>query len=138
MYPNILVTLDTTETDRIIIEHVKCLAKQLGSRVQLLHVATGAPAKIHGADADDREVREDRAYLCHVQSEFHAEGIECTCHLAFGNPVKEIVAWVRNHSPDLIAMSTHGHKFVADLVLGAVAFNVQHSVTVPVLLLRAK
>jgi hypothetical protein len=35
-------------------------------------------------------------------------------------------------------MSTHGHKFVADLVLGTTAIRVQHGISVPVLLLRAK
>jgi len=35
-------------------------------------------------------------------------------------------------------MSTHGHRFLADLVLGTTASRVQHKVSVPVLLLRAR
>ena len=35
-------------------------------------------------------------------------------------------------------MSTHGHRFLGDLFLGTTAFRVQHSLSVPVLLLRAK
>jgi nucleotide-binding universal stress UspA family protein len=35
-------------------------------------------------------------------------------------------------------MSTHGHQFIADMVLGTTASRVQHQISVPVLLLRAK
>jgi nucleotide-binding universal stress UspA family protein len=38
----------------------------------------------------------------------------------------------------MVAMGTHGHKLLADLVLGETASRVQHSVSVPVLLLRAR
>jgi len=43
MYETILVTLDTTATDRVIVEHVKGLARLMNSRVALLHVADGWP-----------------------------------------------------------------------------------------------
>jgi nucleotide-binding universal stress UspA family protein len=58
--------------------------------------------------------------------------------LAYGEPVKEIVNWVKQKGCDLVAMSTHGHQFMADLVLGTTAIHVQHSISVPVLMLRAK
>jgi manganese transport protein len=138
MYKTILVTLDCTATDRAIIEHIKRLAKVMQSRVVLLHVATGALAKYHGENAAGAEVEESRAYLDRVQAEFVAAGIPADAELACGEPVKEIVRWVQQKKPDLVAMGTHGHHFVADLVLGTTAITVQHSVSVPVLLLRAR
>ena len=138
MYKTILVTLDCTATDRAIIEHIKLLAKAMQSRVVLLHVATGALAKYHGENAAGTEVEESRAYLDRVQAEFVAAGIQADVELSYGEPVKEIVHWVRQKKPDLVAMSTHGHHFMADLVLGTTAITVQHSVSVPVLLLRAR
>ena len=138
MYKTILVTLDCTATDRVIIEHIKQLAKGMQSRVVLLHVASGAPAKYHGENAAGAEVEESRAYLDRVQAEFVAAGISSDAELAYGEPVKEIVRWVQQKKPDLVAMGTHGHQFVADLVLGTTAITVQHSVSVPVLLLRAR
>jgi nucleotide-binding universal stress UspA family protein len=138
MYKTILVTLDCTATDRAIIEHIKQLAKGMQSRVVLLHVASGALAKYHGENAAGAEVEESRAYLDRVRAEFVAAGILADAELAYGEPVKEIVRWVQQKKPDLVAMSTHGHHFVADLVLGTTSITVQHSVSVPVLLLRAR
>jgi nucleotide-binding universal stress UspA family protein len=138
LYKTILVTLEGTPTDQAIIEHVKLLAQDMKSRVVLLHVASGVPAKYHRTDAAGTEVEESRANLERVRAEFAAAGIPADAELAYGDPAKEIVKWVKRKGCDLVAMSTHGHKFVADLVLGATAFQVQHSLSVPVLLLRAK
>jgi nucleotide-binding universal stress UspA family protein len=138
MYKTILVTLEATPTDRAIIDHVKQLAEHMHSSVVLLHVATGVPAQIYGAEAAGQEIEQDRAYLAEVQAEFLAAGIPVQAELGFGVPAKEIVKWVDEKGCDLVAMSTHGHRLIADLVLGTTAARVQHSISVPVLLLRAK
>jgi len=138
MYEKILLTLDGTPTDRAIIEHVKQLAKFAHSRLVLLHVADGWAARTYGPDAVSREITEDTAYLHRVQSEFQLEGILADAELAYGDPAEEIVNWIENKGCDLVAMSTHGHRFLADLFLGTTASRVQHRISVPVLLLRAK
>jgi nucleotide-binding universal stress UspA family protein len=138
MYEKILVTLDGTSSDRAIIEHVKRLAKLAQSHLVLLHVADGWAARTYGRDAVSPEIAEDTAYLGKVLAEFEAEGIPAQAELAYGDPVGEIVKWVRQKGCDLVAMSTHGHRFLADVFLGTTATRVQHSVSVPVLLLRAK
>lgn len=137
MYQCILVTLDATKTDRAIIEHVKPLARLTQARIVLLHVATGWAARTFGPDAVSPEIRDDTAYLDEVRAEFEAFGISAQAELAYGDPATEIVRWVRERGCDLVAMSTHGHRFLADLFLGVTANRVQHSVDVPVLLLRA-
>ena len=138
LYKTILVTLEGTATDRAIIDHIKLLAPAMQSRVVLLHVATGVPAKYHRTDAAGKEVEESKVFLGRVRDEFTAAGIPTEAQLAYGEPAKEIVNWVQQNGCDLVAMSTHGHQFVADLVLGTTANRVQHSLSVPVLLLRAK
>ena len=138
MYRTILVTVDGTPTDRAILEHVKQLAKLARSRVVLLHVADGWAARTYGKDAVSSEISEDTDYLKKVRSEFEAAGITADAELAYGDPAKEIVRWVKQKGCDLVAMSTHGHRFLADLFLGTTASRVQHNVSVPVLLLRAK
>jgi nucleotide-binding universal stress UspA family protein len=138
MYNKILVTLDTTPSDRAIIEHIKALAKIMHSHVALLHVADGWAARMYGPDAVSPEVNEDKAYLEKVRAEFQAEGIPAEAALAYGDPADEIVKWVQQEGCDLVAMSTHGHRFIKDLLLGTTAPKVQHRISVPVLLLRAK
>lgn len=138
MYKTILLALDASDTDRPIIEHIKELAGLLHSRVALLRVATGPPAQIYGEQAAGKEVEENRAYLEKVKSEFEAAGIPVVAEMGFGQPAKEIVKWATEKDCDLIAMGTHGHKFVGDLFLGTTATRVQHNISIPVLLLRAR
>ena len=138
MYDKILVTLDGTPTDRAIIEHIKQLAALAHSRLVLLHVADGWAARIYGPDAVSSEITEDTAYLQSVRAEFQSVGIPTEAELAYGEPANEIIKWVQQKGCDLVAMSTHGHRFLADVFLGTTATRVQHSISVPVLLLRAK
>jgi nucleotide-binding universal stress UspA family protein len=138
MYKTILVTLDGTPTDQAILDHVKRLATLAQSRVVLLHVADGWAARTYGSDAVSPEIVQDTAYLNRVRAEFQSIGIPTEAELGYGDPVTEIVKWVQEKGCDLVAMSTHGHRFVADFFLGTTASRVQHSISVPVLLLRAK
>jgi nucleotide-binding universal stress UspA family protein len=138
MYDTILVTLDGTPTDRAIIDHVKQLAKLAQSHLVLLHVADGWAARTYGPDAVSPEIAEDTAYLEKVRAEFQSIGISAQAELAYGEPANEIIKRVKQKGCDLVAMSTHGHRFLADVFLGTTASRVQHSISAPVLLLRAK
>jgi nucleotide-binding universal stress UspA family protein len=138
VYKTILVTLDSTPTDQAIIEHIKQLARFTQGRVVLLHVADGWAARFYGPDAVSPEITEDIAYLEKVRKEFESVGIPAEAELAYGEPATEIVKWVDQKGCDLVAMSTHGHRLLADVLLGATVTRVRHSVSVPVLLLKAK
>jgi universal stress protein A len=138
MYETILVTLDGTPSDRAIIDHVKELATLMHSRLVLLHVADGWAARTYGPDAVSREISDDTAYLQKVRTELQSAGIATDAELAYGEPANEIIKWVAQKGCDLVAMSTHGHRFLADMFLGTTATKVQHNISVPVLLLRAK
>jgi len=138
MYEHILVTLDATAADRTILEHIVPLATMCHSKVTLLHVADGWAARTHGSDAVSPEVTEDRAYLAKVKDELQSKGVSAEAELAFGEPATEIIKWVKKRGCSLIAMSTHGHRFLADFFLGTAADTVRHEVDVPVLLIKAK
>ena len=138
MYDKILLPLDASPTDRAIIEHIKKLAGIMHSHVVLFHVATGAAAQFRGADAGGVEIEESQAYLERVKAEFEAANIPSAAELGYGEPAKEIIKWIQEKGCDLVAMATHGHKLLADIALGTTASRVQHNVSVPVLLLRAR
>jgi nucleotide-binding universal stress UspA family protein len=138
MYDTILVTLDGTPSDRAIIEHIKQLAQLAHSHLVLLHVADGWAARTYGPDAVSPEIAEDTSYLQKVRAEFQAAGISTDAELAYGEPADQIIKWVEQKRCDLVAMSTHGHRFLADLFLGSTATRVRHSIGIPILLLRTK
>jgi len=138
MYEKILIALDATDADETILRHVAALAQSFGSTLVLLHVADGWAARLFGADAVSREITEDRAYLEEVRRRLSAEGLAVEAELAYGEPADEIVKWVESRGCDLVAMSTHGHRFVSDLLYGSTADTVRHRVEVPVLLLKAR
>jgi nucleotide-binding universal stress UspA family protein len=138
MYDTILITLDATPTDRAIIKHIKALAAIMRSRVVLLHVADGWAARTFGPDAVSPEITEDKAYLEQIRMEFQSAGIAADASLAYGDPATQIVRWVHEKHCDLVAMSTHGHRLLGDIFLGTTASRVQHSIDVPVLLIRAR
>jgi nucleotide-binding universal stress UspA family protein len=87
--------------------------------------------------AESEEMVKDREYLKRLEAELAAEGHAVFCILAQGEPADEIVRLADVEGCDLIAMSTHGHKFPADLFLGSVADKVRHGTTIPVLMLKA-
>ena len=138
MYDTILVTLDGTPTDRAIIEHVKKLAACYHSRLVLLHVADEWAARTYGPDAVSPEISADLAYLEKTRAEFEEAGIPAQAEMAYGDSATEIIKWVERKGCDLVAMSTHGHGFLQDIFRGTTATRVQHNISVPVLLLRAK
>jgi nucleotide-binding universal stress UspA family protein len=117
---------------------VKELARLAQSHVVLLHVADGWAARTYGSDAVSREITDDNAYLRQILDEFRKQGISTESELAYGDPATEIIKWVEQKGCDLVAMSTHGHGFLGDMFFGTTANRVQHNISVPVLLLRAK
>ncbi len=138
MYDTILLTLDISPADRPIIEHIKKLANIMHSRIILLHVATGPSAQFHRSNAAGKEIDESQSYMDQVKAELAGANIQAETELGYGDPVTEIVKWVEQKHCDLVAMGTHGHRLLADIVLGETASRVQHSISVPVLLLRAR
>ena len=138
MYQKILIALDATEADQTILDHVSTLARSLDSTLAILHVADGWAARWFGPNAVSREIDEDKAYLEAVRTRLAAEGLRVEAELAYGDPADEIVKWVTARGCDLVAMSTHGHRFISDMLYGSPAESVRHRVDVPVLLLKAR
>ena len=58
-------------------------------------------------------------------------------HLALGDPPTEIIKTAQREQCDLIAMTTHGHRLIGDLIFGSTIHQVRHKASVPVLLVRA-
>ena len=139
MYARVLVPLEHSPYDRCILDHVRQLARLCRSSIVLIHVADGWAARNqrHLQLRESEEMRADRDYLERVCAELAAEGFDADCVLASGDPSAEIAAAAERESCDLIAMATHGHRFLGDLIHGSVADAVRHTSMVPVLMVRA-
>jgi nucleotide-binding universal stress UspA family protein len=138
MYKRILVPVENSQYDDAILKHVRGLAKLTGASVVLIHVADGFAARNANQLKlrESEEMRLDLNYLERITAELERDGIDADSVLAGGEPAKEIVQAAEREKCDLIAMSTHGHRFVKDILFGSVANEVRHITRVPVLLVR--
>ncbi|HEX2723727.1 MAG TPA: universal stress protein [Gemmatimonadaceae bacterium] len=138
MYRKILMPVENSPYDDAIVDHVRELARMCKSYVVLIHVADGFAARnISQLDLrESEEMKKDRAYIERLSAELEATGIDADAVLASGDPAKEIALAALREGCDLIAMATHGHKFIGDMIHGSVSHAVRHASTVPVLLVR--
>jgi nucleotide-binding universal stress UspA family protein len=138
MYKRILVAIENSPGDQTILAHVTGLARLTGAQLLLVHVADGFAAR-HFDDLklrESEEMRTDRAYLEGLKGSLTAQGLQVDCELAKGDPATELIRMAETRNVDLVAMSTHGHRFVSDVLHGTTADKVRHLVRVPVLFLR--
>jgi universal stress protein A len=140
MYKHILIPLENSSADETILTHIRPLARIAGAKLLLVHVADGWVARNFNQLqlAESEEMKEDRAYLDKRVGELTGEGFSCDAVLALGEPSDEIIKLAREKNVDLIAMTTHGHRFISDILYGATVDKVRHEVEVPVLLLKVK
>jgi nucleotide-binding universal stress UspA family protein len=140
MYTRILVPLENSRTDDAIVAHVRALARHCHASLVLIHVADGFAARnIASLELrESEEMKKDRAYLDAITARLVADGFKAEAVLASGDPAREITAAAEREQCDLIAMGTHGHRGVQDLIYGSVANEVRHQSMVPVLLVRER
>jgi nucleotide-binding universal stress UspA family protein len=139
MFKRILVPLEHSATDAAIIEYIRTLATSCRAALVLIHVADGWVARnIQQLDLrESEEMREDFGYLDRVCQDLRQDGFNVEAVLAAGDAAREIAAAADREHCDLIAMATHGHRLLADVVKGSVASELRHITSVPVLMIRA-
>lgn len=139
MYRRILVPLEHSSYDALILSHVRELARLCQSSVVLIHVADGWAARNMRALTlrESEEIQDDRGYLETQCAALRADGVAAESLLAGGDPASEIAAAADREQCDLIAMAVHGHRGLQDLLYGTTANGVRHRTTVPVLMVRA-
>lgn len=139
MFKKILVALDHSPADAVLIGHAKELARLMQSEILLLHVSTGWKAQWQSDLnlTDSEEMHGDRAYLKKLESEVRVEGFTVRSKHASGKPASQILKTAREERCDLIAMATHGHRLLLDVIYGTTITHVRHAADVPLLLVRA-
>jgi len=140
MYLKILVALENSRADESLVPHVMELAKHFHSELLLVHVADGWVARNFDRLKlrESEEMRHDREYLEQTAARLQSAGLRVAVHLALGDPPGEILKTAEREHCDLIAMTTHGHRLLADVLFGSTISKVRHRTTIPILLVRAR
>lgn len=139
IFHRILVPVEHTPTDDTILQYIRPLARESQAALVLIHVADGWVARnLQQLDLrESEEMREDFAYLDQMSADLRRDGFNVEAVLAAGDPAREIAAAAERERCDLIAMATHGHRLLADVVRGSVASELRHITLVPILMVRA-
>ncbi len=130
MYKKILVAMDCSDVDDAIVEHVSALALQNKAQVYLIHV-------VHSHTLDQERALHEQAEVC-LKSRceiLQTRGIEAHVVIRSGEPDTEILKEIEEKDYDLVAMATHGHSFVGDILYGSVSRTLKHKISVPLLLI---
>jgi len=140
MYRRILVALDHTKADQHLLPHICALARLTQAEVLLVHVADGWAARNYDRLklAESEEMRLDREYLEQTAATLRSDtGLTVDARLALGDPPREILRLADEERCDLIAMTTHGHRLIGDILFGSTIDYVRHRSKAPLLIVTA-
>jgi nucleotide-binding universal stress UspA family protein len=139
MFSRILVALDHSKADEALLPRVTGLARLTKARMVLLHVSTGWAAQWQQDLnlSDSKEMYEDRDYLERIGKELRGQGFDVETVHASGRAPDEILRVARTMNCDLIAMTTHGHRLLSDIIYGETIEKVRHESEIPIFLVRA-
>jgi nucleotide-binding universal stress UspA family protein len=134
------VALENSRADESLLPHVTELASRLGSELLLVHVADGWVARNFDKLklTESEEMKADRAYLDSTANQLRSQGLQVTTYLALGDPPGEILKTAERENCSLIAMTSHGHRLLGDLLFGSTIHEVRHKSSIPILLVRAE
>jgi manganese transport protein len=140
MFKKILVALENGPADETMLPQIAQLAKILGSELLLLHVADGWVARSFDQLklAESEEMKNDRAYLEKTAAGLRTQNLVVSTRLAMGSPPAEILKVAEAEQCHLIAMTSHGHRLLGDIVHGSTINEVRHSTHIPIFLVRAE
>jgi len=140
MYNKILIALENGISDQSLLPHISELAKIHHSSILLVHVADGWAARNYEdlQLVESEEMKKDRQYLEETADKLRAKGLEVTTLLALGDPPQEILKTAEQEECDLIAMTSHGHTFFADLFFGSTIEEVRHKTSIPLLIVKMR
>lgn len=139
MYKKILVALDASKADQSLLPHIAKLAKIHHSTLLLVHIAEGWAARNYEnlVLKESDEMKHDREYLDSQADTLRKEGIDVEILVGHGEPSEEILKIAEERQCDLIAMTSHGHRFFMDLFLGSAIEAVRHVSKIPLLIVHS-
>ena len=115
------------------------LAKPMGSRIALIHVAA-LPVVVEPGSGVNLKPFQEAGRRILVDAEKIARGMgmeaETILETSFGNPAQKIIQVAEEKKFDLITISSRGHSYLRSLVIGSVCDAVTRNAPCPVLVVR--
>ena len=145
MYPRILVPLDGSDTAAQGLQEAIALARQLKSRLQLLHVVDDYPLMVEMAAVVNFETLRQsmRQYgqdlldkAKRLAADQDVEAYTQLCEITHGRVAEAILEQSNALGCKLVVMGTHGRRGLSRTVMGSDAEQVVRGSNVPVLLVR--
>jgi nucleotide-binding universal stress UspA family protein len=147
MYKKILVPLDGSTNDNIVLEHVKKLAKEFGSTVTLILLYRMTPSddpfekqmQMEDGSSGWRAKAKAEKYLPELQKALANEGIQVnTEFLVTEEPEPNaIVNYAENNNFDLIVFANRERSPIGRFFFGNVEEKVRRRTSLPVLFVSA-
>ncbi|MHB1948082.1 MAG: universal stress protein [Gammaproteobacteria bacterium] len=146
MYKTILVAVDGSDTSKLALQEAIKVAKNLGSKLYILHIADEYISNWLGASIDVSKYQDSiRQYgkdiLQAMEDQARKAGVDATCQLIeFSDDnsriSEQILDYVDACRAELLVIGTHGKRGVRRILIGSVAEEVIHTIGIPVLLVR--
>jgi nucleotide-binding universal stress UspA family protein len=137
----IIVTIDFTDTTQPAIAMGELMAKQFGSRLILLHVATAfdgsipnVAAPVHEVEMVGHQQREDIEHMQRLATQIRSRGVATEAKIVEGRTIETILDEIREMRADLLIMGSHHHGRLYDMLIGTSTGAVVRKADIPVLI----
>lgn len=145
MYQRILVPVDGSSTSNLALQEAIKLAKQVGARLELVHIYEDAVYLVDENYFNYEELQKTihdcgEKMLTAAEAMAQAAGIPVETRLIPSNNERIaniLVEEAKRWQAELIVIGTHGHSGFSRLLLGSVAEGVVRIAPIPVLLIRS-
>ena len=123
----LVIPLDGSKVSEGVVPHALTIATQRGAESELVllyaHDVGKLPANY--GDLDEKEVLwKMRDYLESTAASIREAGFSARTHIMIGDVAANIVHYVEQNPPQLLAMTTHGRKGLRRMIFGSVAEQV--------------
>jgi nucleotide-binding universal stress UspA family protein len=139
-FKKLLFPVDLSVVSSLIASSVIALCESLGAEIHLVHVTPSMEeiARFYGPEVflpniEEELVQGAERELEKFEQKFFAGYPNKKRVVLKGDPVDEIIAYIKAEKIDLVVMGTHGRKGIDKILFGSVADRMVKNSTVPVM-----
>ncbi len=133
-YGRVGVAIEFGKHDPAVIARAAAIVREhADAELIVLHIVEGLGAEFYGVETAAQESQADRERMAELVEHLHRQGLRVKGVLGYGRPADELIRLATQEHLDLMVLGTHGHRFLADLALGATVSPLLHRLTIPVL-----